>query len=96
MRRRPRQAVPCRAPRCDAKQGQTLSAAITALIASETELTEAVAEALSYLDRSLDGGFRPGMGNVIPDRLFWAQPEDDEEEEAQESSFEISPNDTRH
>ena len=66
------------------------------LIASETELTEAVAEALTYLDRCLDSGFRPGMGNVIPDRLFWAQPEEDEEEDAQESSFEISPNDTRH
>jgi len=76
--------------------GETLSAAVTALIACENELTEAVAEALSYLDRCLDSGFRPGMGNVIPDRLFWAQPEDDEEEEAQESSFEISPNATRH
>jgi hydroxymethylpyrimidine/phosphomethylpyrimidine kinase len=75
--------------------GETLSAALTALIASETELTEAVSEALSYLDRCLDSGFRPGMGNVIPDRLFWAQP-DDEEDEAQESNFEISPNDTRH
>jgi hydroxymethylpyrimidine/phosphomethylpyrimidine kinase len=75
--------------------GETLSAAMAALIASETELTEAVAEALSYLDRCLDSGFRPGMGNVIPDRLFWAQPDDDEEE-APESSFEISPNATRH
>jgi hydroxymethylpyrimidine/phosphomethylpyrimidine kinase len=39
------------------------------------------------------------MGNVLPDRLFWAHPEDDDEddtEDAQESSFEISPNDTRH
>lgn len=76
--------------------GETLSAALTALIASETELTEAVGEALSYLDRCLDGGFRPGMGNVLPDRLFWAHPEDDDEEDAQESNFEISPNDTRH
>jgi len=77
--------------------GETLSAALTALIASETELTEAVAEALSYLDRCLDSGFRPGMGNVVPDRLFWAQPEEEDgEEDAQESSFEISPNDTRH
>lgn len=75
--------------------GDTLSAAVAALIASETELTEAVAEALGYLDRCLDAGFRPGMGNVIPDRLFWAQP-DDEAVDAQESSFEISPNDTRH
>jgi hydroxymethylpyrimidine/phosphomethylpyrimidine kinase len=79
--------------------GETLSAALTALIASETELTEGVAEALNYLDRCLDGGFRPGMGNVLPDRLFWAHPDDDdddEEKDAQESSFEISPNDTRH
>lgn len=79
--------------------GETLSAALTALIASDTELTEAVAEALSYLDRCLEGGFRPGMGNVLPDRLFWAQSDDDDgegEEDARGSSFEISPHDTRH
>jgi hydroxymethylpyrimidine/phosphomethylpyrimidine kinase len=82
--------------------GETLSAALTALIASETELTEAVAEALSYLDRCLDSGFRPGMGNVIPDRLFWAQPDEDdaaeegEGDDAAQSAFEISPNTTRH
>jgi hydroxymethylpyrimidine/phosphomethylpyrimidine kinase len=76
--------------------GETLSAALTALIASETELTEAVAEALGYLDRCLESGYRPGMGNVLPDRLFWAQPDEDEEEDALESNFEISPNDTRH
>jgi hydroxymethylpyrimidine/phosphomethylpyrimidine kinase len=76
--------------------GDTLSAALAALIANETELTDAVAESLTYLDRCLDAGFRPGMGNVVPDRLFWAQPEDDEEVDAEESNFEISPNDTRH
>ena len=78
--------------------GETLSAAVAALIASETELTECVAEALSYLDRCLEDGFRPGMGNAQPDRLFWAHAEedDDEDEPASESSFEISPNDTRH
>jgi len=78
--------------------GETLSAAITALIASESELSEGVGEALSYLDRCLDSGFRPGMGHVIPDRLFWAQPDDDAEDDAEgpESSFEIAPNDTRH
>jgi hydroxymethylpyrimidine/phosphomethylpyrimidine kinase len=78
--------------------GETLSAALTALIASETELTEAVSEALSYLDRCLEGGYRPGMGHVVPDRLFWAQSDDDDESDRGpvESSFEISPNDTRH
>ena len=76
--------------------GETLSAALTALIASGTELGEAVGEALSYIDRCLDSGFRPGMGHVLPDRLFWAQSDDDPDEAGPESSFEISPNDTRH
>ena len=75
--------------------GDTLSAALAALIASGTELSEATSEALSYLDRCLESGFRPGMGNVLPDRLFWAHPEPDDVE-PEESSFEISPNDTRH
>jgi hydroxymethylpyrimidine/phosphomethylpyrimidine kinase len=72
---------------------------LAALIASGTELSESVTEALSYLDRCLENGFRPGMGQVIPDRLFWAQPDDDEDDvddPASVSSFEISPNDTRH
>jgi hydroxymethylpyrimidine/phosphomethylpyrimidine kinase len=57
--------------------GDTFSAALAALLASGSELPEAFTEALSYLDRCLEGGFRPGMGNIVPDRLFWAQPEDD-------------------
>ena len=76
--------------------GDTLSAALAALIASGTELSECVSESLIYLDRCLESGFRPGMGNVLPDRLFWAHPDSDEDNESQESSFEISPNDTRH
>ena len=55
--------------------GDTLSAALAALLATGDELTDAFTEALSYLDRCLAGGFRPGMGHVVPDRLFWAQPE---------------------
>ena len=55
--------------------GDTLSAALAALLASGSELTTAFSEALSYLDRCLDGGFQPGMGNALPDRLFWAQAE---------------------
>jgi hydroxymethylpyrimidine/phosphomethylpyrimidine kinase len=77
--------------------GETLSAALTALIASESELTEAVGEALGYLDSCLESGFRPGMGQAIPDRLFWAQAEaPDDADDGPISSFEISPNDTRH
>ncbi|MFX8581958.1 hypothetical protein ABTM27_21105, partial [Acinetobacter baumannii] len=55
----------------------TLSAALAALVATGIDLGEATSEALSYLDRCLDAGFRPGMGHVIPDRLFWAQPEEE-------------------
>ncbi len=53
--------------------GETLSAALAALLASGAEVHAAVGEALAFLDQSLDAGFRPGMGNVIPDRFFWAQ-----------------------
>lgn len=77
--------------------GDTLSAALAALIANDSELVEAVGEALTYLDRCLESGFRPGMGNVLPDRLFWALPEaDDAPDEPDISNFEISPNATRH
>lgn len=84
--------------------GDTLSAALAALLASGDDLSEAFTEALSYLDRCLEGGFCPGMGHVVPDRLFWAQAEDAPEAASDEtatasSSFptlEITPHDTKH
>ena len=83
--------------------GETLSAALAALLATGLELPEAFSEALNYLDRSLDEGFRPGMGQVIPDRLFWAQPEADDEADAAEDGlhitgdfFEVPHNETKH
>jgi hypothetical protein len=42
------------------------------------ELHTAVGEALAFLDQALDAGFRPGMGNVVPDRFFWALPPGEE------------------
>lgn len=62
--------------------GDTLSAALCALIAGGADLQAACAEALTYLDQCLDAGFQPGMGHAVPDRLFWAH-EDDEEGEGQ-------------
>ena len=59
--------------------GDTLSSALAALLASGSELHSAVGEALAFLDQALDAGFRPGMGNVIPDRFFWALPPEDED-----------------
>jgi hydroxymethylpyrimidine/phosphomethylpyrimidine kinase len=54
--------------------GETLSASLAALLAAGGELQAAVSEALSFLDQSLDSGFRPGMGSILPDRFFWALP----------------------
>jgi hydroxymethylpyrimidine/phosphomethylpyrimidine kinase len=62
--------------------GDTLSAALCALIAGGTDLQSACAEALTYLDQCLDAGFQPGMGHAVPDRLFWAHDDDLAEEEA--------------
>lgn len=59
--------------------GDTLSAALAALLASGEDLKSATAEALDYLDHCLHAGFRPGMGRVVPDRLFWAQSPDEDE-----------------
>jgi len=61
--------------------GDTLSAALASLLAAGSELQPAVSEALGFLDQSLDAGFRPGMGNIVPDRFFWALPPPDEGEE---------------
>jgi hydroxymethylpyrimidine/phosphomethylpyrimidine kinase len=82
--------------------GETLAAALAALVANGNDLTAATAEALGYLDEALDAGFRPGMGHVVPDRLFWAQPEAGEpdsltEEEAQALQvLDMPAHDTKH
>ncbi len=60
--------------------GDTLSAALTALLANGHDLQAATAEALTYLDQSLSAGFHPGMGQTVPDRMFWAQADDPEDE----------------
>lgn len=78
--------------------GDTLSASLAALLAAGAELHAAVGEALAFLDQALDTGFRPGMGNVIPDRFFWAMPpEDDDEAPTDEAANDdIAPKDPRH
>lgn len=81
--------------------GDTLSATLTALIAAGNDLGEATSEAMAYLDRCLDAGFRPGMGHVVPDRMFWAQPDDDDDDEETPDTpdtdgFVMPPHDTKH
>jgi hydroxymethylpyrimidine/phosphomethylpyrimidine kinase len=78
--------------------GDTLSASLAALLASGSELHTAVGESLAFLDQALDAGFRPGMGNVIPDRFFWALPPGEEEAAAGDEPAvdDDAPKDPRH
>jgi hydroxymethylpyrimidine/phosphomethylpyrimidine kinase len=53
--------------------GCTLASAIAATIARGLDIEEAVREAQDYTWHALKFGFRPGMGQYIPDRMFWAR-----------------------
>lgn len=61
--------------------GCTLASAIAALLANGLPVEDAVNEAQEYTWQALKHGFRPGMGQHIPDRLFWAQDEEDDEDD---------------
>lgn len=76
--------------------GDTLSAALAALLATDGELSESTREALRYLDQSLDAGFQPGMGRAIPDRLFWARAEPDADSDDASSSDDIQTHERPH
>jgi hydroxymethylpyrimidine/phosphomethylpyrimidine kinase len=58
--------------------GCTLASALAANLARGMEIGDAVYEAQDYTWHALSHGFRPGMGQFLPDRLFWAR-EDDED-----------------
>jgi hydroxymethylpyrimidine/phosphomethylpyrimidine kinase len=53
--------------------GCTLAAAIAATIANGLDISEAVRDAQDYTWQTLSSAYRPGMGQHIPDRLFWAR-----------------------
>ncbi len=57
--------------------GCTLTSAIAACLAHGLSMEEAVAEAQEFTWQTLKAGFRPGMGQYIPDRMFWAREEDE-------------------
>lgn len=59
--------------------GCTLASAIAALLANGLPMEEAVREAQEYTWETLKYGFRPGMGQHIPDRMFWAREEEDDD-----------------
>ncbi|OGA43614.1 MAG: bifunctional hydroxymethylpyrimidine kinase/phosphomethylpyrimidine kinase [Betaproteobacteria bacterium RIFCSPLOWO2_12_FULL_62_13] len=62
--------------------GCTLASAIAATIANGLNISDAVQDAQEYTWQTLKAAFRPGMGQHIPDRLFWAR----EDEPADEPS----------
>ncbi|CAG0965544.1 hydroxymethylpyrimidine/phosphomethylpyrimidine kinase [Burkholderiales bacterium] len=55
--------------------GCTLASAIAAMLANGLDLPDAVREAQDYTWNALRKAYRPGMGHLLPDRLFWAREE---------------------
>jgi len=57
--------------------GCTLASAVAAGLAHRLPVIEAAREAQEYTWRALAASFRPGMGQFIPDRFFWARRTDE-------------------
>jgi hydroxymethylpyrimidine/phosphomethylpyrimidine kinase len=53
--------------------GCTLAAAIAGCLAGGASVEEAVRDAQDYTWQTLKHGFHGGMGQLIPDRFFWAR-----------------------
>jgi hydroxymethylpyrimidine/phosphomethylpyrimidine kinase len=53
--------------------GCTLASAIAATLAYGHDVPSAVRDAQNYTYETLKAAFRPGMGQYIPERFFWAQ-----------------------
>jgi hydroxymethylpyrimidine/phosphomethylpyrimidine kinase len=60
--------------------GCTLASAIAAMLANGLAMPEAVREAQDYTWHALEKAYRPGMGQHLPDRLFWAREDGDDRE----------------
>lgn len=60
--------------------GCTLASAIAGCVARGASIEEAVPDAQDYTWQALAKGFRGGMGQFIPDRLFWARSDETEDE----------------
>jgi len=65
--------------------GCTLASAIAAMLANGLDLPEAVREAQDFTWHALEKAYRPGMGQHLPDRLFWARDERDAQADAKDT-----------
>lgn len=61
--------------------GCTLASAIAATLANGLAMEDAVRDAQEYTWQSLKSAFRLGMGQHVPDRLFWARDKSEEHED---------------
>jgi hydroxymethylpyrimidine/phosphomethylpyrimidine kinase len=64
--------------------GCTLASAIAGCLAGGASVEDAVRDAQDYTWQTLSNGFRPGMGQFIPDRFFWARGEEEAASEGAE------------
>ena len=62
--------------------GCTLASALAANLARGLDIGDAVYEAQDYTWQALAHAFRPGMGQYLPDRLFWARENDNDDNDA--------------
>ena len=65
------------------------------MLANGLDLPEAVREAQDYTWHTLQKAYRPGMGQFLPDRLFWAR-EDEAEPRIDDDVLPASPDLHRH
>jgi hydroxymethylpyrimidine/phosphomethylpyrimidine kinase len=63
--------------------GCTLASALAATMARGLDIGDAAREAQDYTWQTLKHGFRPGMGQFVPDRLFWARDLDEDPAEGE-------------
>lgn len=69
----------------------TMSAEIAALLAHGRSLREAVIDAQQFTRRSLEAAYQPGMGQEVPDRLFWARGSDSDADSHDAANGEAGP-----
>jgi hydroxymethylpyrimidine/phosphomethylpyrimidine kinase len=60
--------------------GCTLASACAATLAHDMDVLEAVAEAQDFTWHALAHGHRLGMGQFLPDRLYWARKDEEDED----------------